>query len=212
MKKVLSLVVTLSMLLLCACASADTNYIGDWYADLFGTELKLTLNADGTYINSGDNAEGGVWEADASGIICDKGTADELPLAYDAQSNTLTGDVSGVALVFSRRTGPEAYNGQWAATLLRLGEIEAAPRDVEFEVRMTVEDGLVCMSLCFGEEAVTLNIQPQFEGSAMILPLDMADGSASYTVPCQLLEDGTMTVTFPADLFGEEAIFVLETV
>lgn len=212
MKKVLSLVVTLSMLLLCACASADTNYIGDWYADLFGRELKLTLNADGTYINSGDNAEGGVWEADASGIICDKGTADELPLAYDAQSNTLTGDVSGVALVFGRRTGPEAYNGQWAATLLRLGEIEAAPRDVEFEVRMTVEDGLVCMSLCFGEEAVTLNIQPQFEGSAMILPLDMADGSASYTVPCQLLEDGTMTVTFPADLFGEEAIFVLETV
>lgn len=212
MKKVLSLVVTLSMLLLCACASADTNYIGDWYADLFGRELKLTLNADGTYINSGDNAEGGVWEADASGIICDKGTADELPLAYDAQSNTLTGDVSGVALVFSRRTGPEAYNGQWAATLLRLGEIEAAPRGVEFEVRMTVENGLVCMSLCFGEEAVTLNIQPQFEGGAMILPLDMADGSASYTVPCQLLEDGTMTVTFPADLFGEEAILVLETV
>ena len=211
MKKVLSLVLALSMLLLCACASADTNYLGDWYADLFGTELKLTLNADGTYINSGDNAEGGTWESDASGIICDKGTADELPLAYDAKANTLTGDVSGVALVFSRRTGPEAYNGQWAATLLRLGEIEVAPKDVDYEVLMTVEDGLVVMSLNFGEETVTLNIQPQFEDGAMILPLDMADGSASYTVPCQLLEDGVMTVTFPADLFGEEAIFVLET-
>lgn len=211
MKKVLSLVLALFVILLCACASADTNYIGDWYADLFGTELKLTLNADGTYINSGDNVEGGTWEANASGIICDKGTADELPLAYDAKANTLTGDVSGVALVFSRRTGPEAYNGQWAATLLRLGEIEVAPRDVEFEVLMTVEDGAVSMTVCFGEETVTLNIQPRFEDGAMILPLDMEDGSASYTVPCQRLEDGTMTVTFPADLFGEEAIFVMET-
>lgn len=211
MKKVLSLVLALSVILLCASAFADTNFTGDWYADLFGTELKLTLNADGTYINSGDNAEGGTWESDASGIICDKGTADELPLAYDAKANTLTGDVSGVALVFSRRTGPEAYNGQWAATLLRLGEIEVAPKEVEYEVLMTVEDGLVVMSLNFGGETVTLNIVPQFEGSAMILPLDMADGSASYTVPCQLLEDGAMTVTFPAELFGEEAIFVLET-
>lgn len=142
-----------------------------------GLGLMLLLcacaSADTNYI--------GDWYADLFG------TADELPLAYDAQSNTLTGDVSGVALVYSRRTGPEAYNGQWAATLLRLGEIEIAPRDVEFEVLMTVEDGAVCMSVCFGEETVTLNIRPQFE-------------------------DGAMTVTFPAKLFGEEAVFVMETV
>lgn len=210
MKKAFSLVLALSVLLLCTGASADTSFTGDWYANLFGTELQLTLNADGTYMNSGDGAEGGTWEADASGIICDKGTADELPLAYDPQANTLNGEVSGVALVFSRRTGPEAYHGQWAATLLRLGEIEASPKDVEFEVLMTVESGLVCMTMQFAEEAVTLNIQPQFADDTMILPLEMQDGSASYTVPCQLLEDGTMTVTFPAGLFGEETIFVLE--
>lgn len=46
----------------------------------------------------------------------------------------------------------------------------------------------------------------------MILNMDVADASASYVVVCQLQEDDSISVAFPAEIFGQDASFVLNKI
>ena len=189
--------------------------------------MSFSLNEGGLYTVSFDamgevEESEGTWEVASTGIVFDKGTADETVMNYDAQADTLTGTIGGMELVFTREltaafelaparsdAAPEDYNGQWAATLFCLGELQTTPQESQFELFMTVEGGLNCLTLIVAGENITLNIAPEFSDGAMILNMDAADGSASYVVVCQLLEDGSMSAAFPAEIFGQEAVFVL---
>ena len=190
--------------------------------------MSFSLNEGGLYTVSFDamgevEESEGTWEVASTGIVFDKGTADETVMTYDAQADTLTGTIGGMELVFTREftaafelaparsdAAPEDYNGQWAATLFCLGELQTTPQESQFELFMTVEGGLNCLTMIVAGENITLNIAPEFSDGAMILNMDAADGSASYVVVCQLLEDGSMSAAFPAEIFGQEAVFVLE--
>ena len=226
---VLSLVLALTMLGVAAPAEA-TDFTGTWYTRIYGIEMSFTLKDDGLYtvtFDYGDTVEesDGVWETSSTGIVFDKGTEDEVVLTYDAQANSLTGMISGMELVFTREpvaafelaparsdAAPEEYDGQWAASLICLGEIQAAPQDAQIDLLMTVEGGLNCLTMIIAGESTTINIVPEFSDGAMILNLEVADSSTPYVVVCQLLEDDSMSAAFPVEMFGQEAVFVLERV
>ena len=231
MKKTLSVALSLilALTLLGAAALAEAaDFTGTWYTRVYGVEMSFSLNEGGLYTVSFDamgevEESEGTWEVVSTGIVFDKGTADETVMTYDAQADTLTGTIGGMELVFTREltaafelaparsdAAPEDYNGQWAATLFCLGELQTTPQESQFELFMTVEGGLNCLTMIVAGGNTALTIAPEFSDGAMILNMDAADGSASYVVVCQLLEDGSMSAAFPAEIFGQEAVFVLE--
>ena len=73
---------------------------------------------------------------------------------------------------------------------------------------MTVEGGLNCFTMIIEGQSYTLNIVPEFADGAMLL--NMSDGTTSSSIVCRLLEDGSMSAAFPAEIFGQEAVMVLE--
>ena len=231
MKKALSIALTLmlTLSLLCMGAFAEaTDFTGTWYTRMYGVEIVFVLNEGGAYTVSfsamGETEESeGTWEVTSAGVVFDKGTEDEVVLTYDAQANSLTGMISGMELVFTREpvaafelaparsdAAPEEYDGQWAASLICLGEIQATPQDAQIDLFMTVEGGLNCLTMIIAGESTTINIAPEFSDGAMILNLDVADSSTPYVIVCQLLEDDSMSAVFPVEMFGQEAVFVLE--
>lgn len=229
MKKILSFALSLmlALTLLGTAAFADADgFAGTWYTRIYGVEMSFTLKDDGLYtvtFDYGDTAEGseGVWETTSTGIVFDKGTADEVFMTYDAKADTLTGVISGMEMVFTNEpaaafelaparsdAAPEDYDGQWAATLLCLGEIQTTPQESQFDLLMTVEGGLNCFTMIIEGQSYTLNIVPEFADGAMLL--NMSDGTTTSSIVCRLLEDGSMSAAFPAEIFGQEAVMVLE--
>lgn len=229
MKKILSFALSLmlALTLLGTAAFADADgFAGTWYTRIYGIEMSFTLKDDGLYtvtFDYGDTVEesDGVWETSSTGIVFDKGTADEVVMTYDAKADTLTGVISGMEMVFTSEpaaafelaparsdAAPEDYDGQWAATLLCLGEIQTTPQESQFDLFMTVEGGLNCFTMIIEGQSYTLNIVPEFADGAMLL--NMSDGTTSSSIVCRLLEDGSMSAAFSPEFFGQEAVIVLE--
>ncbi|MGN0761756.1 MAG: hypothetical protein ACI4MK_00135 [Aristaeellaceae bacterium] len=231
MKKILSFALSLmlALTLLGTAAFADAGgFAGTWYTRIYGIEMSFTLKDDGLYtvtFDYGDTVEGsdGVWETTSTGIVFDKGTADEVVMTYDAKADTLTGVISGMEMIFTSEpaaafelaparsdAAPKDYDGQWAATLLCLGEIQTTPQESQFDLLMTVEGGLNCFTMIIEGQNYTLNIVPEFADGAMLL--NMSDGTTSSSIVCRLLEDGSMSAAFPKEMFGQEAVIVLERI
>lgn len=233
MKKILSITLSLALLLSLLCmgvAFAATDYTGTWYTTLYGVEMILTLNSGNRYtVNVGGESDGsdGTWEVTATGIILDKGSpSDETSLTYDAQAETLSGDVAGMQLVFTRENSSSAfaaartdataadYAGSWEATLFVLGDVQietnAADLSLHTELSMTIDGNVNNFTIVLQDVNTTLALTPEYADGAMILTI--SDGATTYTVTCQLLEDGTMLATFPAELFGQEASYLLSRI
>ena len=231
MKKILSFALSLmlALTLLGTAAFADADgFAGTWYTRIYGIEMSFTLKDDGLYtvtFDYGDTVEesDGVWETSSTGIVFDKGTADEVFMTYDAKADTLTGVISGMEMVFTSEpaaafelaparsdAAPEDYDGQWAATLLCLGEIQTTPQESQFDLLMTVEGGLNCFTMIIEGQSYTLNIVPEFADGAMLL--NISDGTTSSSIVCRLLEDGSMSAAFSPEFFGQEAVIVLEKI
>ena len=229
MKKTLSVALSLilALTLLGAAALAEAaDFTGTWYTRIYGLEMSFSLNEGGLYTVSFDamgevEESEGTWEVASTGIVFDKGTADETVMTYDAQADTLTGTIGGMELVFTREltaafelapahsdAAPEDYDGQWAATLLCLGEIQTTPQESQFDLLMTVEGGLNCFTMIIEGQSYTLNIVPEFADGAMLL--NISDGTTSSSIVCRLLEDGSMSAAFSQEFFGQEAVIVLE--
>ena len=102
MKKLLSLVLVL-MLVLSAFALAESGSVtGEWYADFYGSVYTLTLNEDGTYVlNTGfEEDETGPWALDGDQLVIGSGD-DSSAFAYDGESLTMALDEE-VYMVFTR--------------------------------------------------------------------------------------------------------------
>ena len=114
MKKTLSIALSLilALTLLGAAALAEAaDFTGTWYTRVYGVEMSFSLNEGGLYTVSFDVVDEveeseGTWEVTSTGIVFDKGTADETVMNYDAQADTLTGTIGGMELVFTRELPP----------------------------------------------------------------------------------------------------------
>ncbi|MBR4038667.1 MAG: hypothetical protein IKJ11_01045 [Clostridia bacterium] len=221
MKKILTAIIALMMLAVLACGAAAEDVTGEWYAEVYGMAMKMTVNADNTYVleAAGDVAPG-TWELDGTNLIVDKGTEAEGVFAYDAAAQTL--DMAGEMLF--TRTAIEA----WAPAAVRA---EAALADFEgvwtaqrvdaFGAVLPVDDAGVFMDAGIAGANVSLTVTfidtETFEGEAVL-----ENGVLTLTVPAKdeyseeqvftanALEDGSIAVTM--DLFSEPATFYMEKV
>ncbi|MBR5289080.1 MAG: hypothetical protein IKU34_10920 [Clostridia bacterium] len=219
MKKILTAIVTLTLLATLAVGAYAEDVTGDWYAEVYGMVMKMTVNADNTYVlEAGGDSAPGTWELDGTNLIVDKGTETESVFTYDAAAQVL--DMAG-EMTFTR-TAMEA----WAPAAVRT---EAALADFEgiwtamnvdcFGALLPVDAAGVYMdALITGNNvSVTINFieAETFEGEAVL-----DNGTLTMTVPAKdeyssasvftmnALEDGMIAIT--TELFSAPATFYLE--
>ena len=227
MKKLVSLalILILTLTLLCAGALAEAiDHSGDWYADLYGYTLRITLNPDGSYTNAidGEDPDSGVWEMAGTDVLLDKGTSDEMMLVYDAGSDSLYADIDGEDLLFFREppvefemAAPRAgivtledMGGNWTTKMLCMLGTHMTPEQVGLSLDLSIDSNSAALTFTIDGESTTITAGGNFSGNALVLRMTNTEISEEYTMNVQLLADGTMSAT--TDMFGEEIIFVLE--
>lgn len=215
MKKILSGMTALILLLsaLCAGTLAETlDVTGEWYGNLYGISMTLTLQDDGSYIMqmdmAGEEPSEGTWEFDGAALVMDKGAETEMTLLYDAEAIRLHAEQDGMELVFTREM-PQAFEaapvrtdavledfaGTWTCTLIDALGMQAPPEMMGIHAEVSIEGSLVTLVI------------PELLGAQEIAAEGvLADGALTVTIPSaveaiedtvftvQLLEDGTMSV------------------
>jgi hypothetical protein len=142
MKKILTAIVTLMMIAVFACGAVAEDVTGEWYAEVYGMVMKMTVNADNTYVlEAAGEAAPGTWEMDGTNLIVDKGTETESVFAYDAAAQVL--DMAG-EMTFTR-----AAIEAWAPAAVRAGSspeatkvIPSYPKTSANSSRMRINIGL----------------------------------------------------------------------
>ena len=227
MKKLVSLALTLilTLTLLCAGALAEAiDHSGDWYADLYGYTLRITLNPDGSYTNAidGEDPDSGVWEMAGTDVLLDKGTSDEMMLVYDAGSDSLYADIDGEDLLFFREppvefemAAPRAgivtledMGGNWTTKMLCMLGTHMTPEQVGLSLDLSIDSNSAALTFTIDGESTTITAGGNFSGNTLVLSMYNEETAEECTINVQLLVDGTMSAT--TDMFGEEIIFVLE--
>ncbi len=221
MKKILTVLMAMLLLTLLACGAAAEDVTGEWYAEVYGMVMKMTVNADNTYVleAAGETAPG-TWELDGTNLIVDKGTETESVFAYDAAAQTL--DMAGEMLF--TRTAIEAWTPAAVRAEAALADFEGvwtAQRVDAFGALLPVDDAGVYMDAGIAGANVSLTVTfidtETFEGEAvlengvLILTVPAKDEySEEQVFTANALEDGSIAVTM--DLFSEPATFYMEKV
>ena len=219
MKKTLTVIVALMMLAMIACGAVAEDVTGEWYAEVYGMVMKMTVNADNTYVleAAGDVAPG-TWELDGTNLIVDKGTETEGVFAYDAAAQTL--DMAGEMLF--TRTAIEAWAPAAVCAEAALADFEGVweATNVDcFGSLLPVDAAGVYMDAVItgANVSVTINfVEPEtfegegaMEGNALKLHVPAKDEySEASDFTCNVLEDGMIAIT--TELFSEPATFYLE--
>ena len=219
MKKILTAIVALMMLAVLACGAVAEDVTGEWYAEAYGMVMKMTVNADNTYVlEAAGDAAPGTWELDGTNLIVDKGTETEGVFAYDAAAQTL--DMAGEMLF--TRTAIEAWTPAAVRAEAALTDFEGiwtAQRVDCFGALLPVDDAGVYMDAVItgANVSVTINfIEPEtfegegaMDGNALKLHVPAKDEySEASDFTAYALEDGMISVT--TELFSEPATFYLE--
>ena len=224
MKKILSLVLALLMMLGCAALAEDLT--GAWYGDLFGMTATMTLAAEGTYtLELMGEADEGSWVLEGNTLYMDKGTEAEVSMVYDADTNTLNMDMEGMVIVFGREAAAafvpaepkadaavEAFAGSWKASNVNFMDMLVPTDFAGMNMTLTIEGTTAVMALNMGEE----------EDDVATINGAFADGVLTLTIPAEneysedvnfivkILQDGTMSCEF--SMMGMPVIFYLDAV
>ena len=221
MKKILTVMMAMLMLALFACGAVAEDVTGEWYAEVYGMVMRMTVNADNTYVleAAGDSVPG-TWELDGANLIVDKGTETESVFAYDAAAQVL--DMAG-EMTFTR-----AAIEAWAPAAVRA---EAAFTDFEgiwtaqrvdcFGALLPVDDAGVYMDAGIAGANVSLTVtfidtenfegEAVLEGNTLTLTVPAKDEySEAQVFTANALEDGSIAITM--ELFSEPATFYMEKV
>jgi len=221
MKKILTAIVALMMLAVLACGAVAEDVTGEWYAEVYGMVMKMTVNADNTYVlEAAGDAAPGTWEMDGTNLIVDKGTETESVFAYDAAAQTL--DMAGEMLF--TRTAIEAWTPAAVRAEAALADFEgiwSAQRVDAFGAVLPVNDAGVFMDAGIVGANVSLTVTfidtETFEGEAVLengtltlTVLAKDEYSEDMVFTANALEDGSIAITM--DLFSEPATFYMEKV
>lgn len=149
---VLALLLALTMMVGAFAETADVT--GEWYGELLGIQVTLTINADGTYKMdiAGMDSEEGVWEKNEDGnLVMDKGTEGEglvtvtetgLSTEQDGMKIDFTREAPAEdeELTISTETTEEELQGKWQATSVIMNGMSVPMSMVGQECIIEVKD------------------------------------------------------------------------
>lgn len=222
MKKFLTAMATLMFMLVCligaACAEDVT---GEWYGDVYGIVMKVTVNADNTYaLEVAGDIQNGTWVLEGSSLVMDKGTETESAFAYDAAAQTLTMDDVVFthtaieqwvpAAVREEAVALEDFNGLWGALHVdcfgALLPVDAAG----VYMNASIDGTKLALTLTF-IDAENFEGEAVFESNTLTLTVPAKDEySKDMVFTANALEDGSISIT--TELFSEPAVFYLEKI
>lgn len=208
---------------------------GEWYANVYGVPVTMTLNEGGEYTlvmevegAEDDEPETGTWEFDGKALILDKGGEGEMSMEYDGE--LLSAESDGMELVFGR--DPEAAKGFVPAELVADAKIEdfagywkgtqvsfyGMPAPLEMmdmeKLDLEIKDNLVTIDVAGGDflgEWKLPDIESELKEGALtfIVPAeDEYSEDSEYKVRCH--EDGTLSLSM--NVMDEEFIVYMEAV
>ncbi len=221
MKKIVSILLTLVILLSVAAFAEAADFTGLWYGSLFGMNIELTINEDGTYVLAAPGAPGdeesgstGAWEFDGEKIIMD---GDESsPLVYDGE--TLVMSDGEMEVIFTREPGDsfvaaeaiadapvEAFAGEWTCKYVTMAGL-TIDADAVGEVLGVKIEGT----------SVTVADDSGMFGDGEAQEFTYADGALTFgedgvgAITIQALEDGmlAMTMSLGENEEGESESFI----
>jgi len=207
MKKIVSILLALAMLLSAAAFAEAADITGTWYGTLFGMNLELTLNEDGTFAmeipgmpaDEGEEGTGGTWEFDGEKVIMD-GDADN-PMIFDGETLVLSDGET--EYVFTREPGetfvaaevvPDApvedFAGDWTCKYVNMAGMLIDAAAVGEVLNVKIEG-----------TSVTVSDDSGLFGDGEVQEFTYADGALTYGtddvmgITIQALEDGMLALT-----------------
>ena len=171
MKKILSLLLALAMMLGCVAFAEGVDYVGTWVLTgaetdgvqmgpstlaAVGMDMKVVVNADGTVtLSMMGMEEGGTWAATENGIAITDST-ETVEIAY--QNEMLLMDQSGVTMMLTREgaapaiveaegptalagVDPVAFEGQWLLTTANFMGVEMSAETVGVYMALVLSQG-----------------------------------------------------------------------
>ena len=171
MKKILSLLLALAMMLGCVAFAEGVDYVGTWVLTgaesdgvqmgpttlaAVGMDMKVVVNADGTVVLSMMGMEeGGTWAATENGIAITD-SAETVEIVY--QNEMLLMDQSGVTMMLTREgaapaiveaegptalagVDPAAFEGQWLLTTANFMGVEMSAETVGVYMALVLSQG-----------------------------------------------------------------------
>lgn len=221
MKKLLSALLALAMLLtaLCGAMAEEVDVTGEWIlsrvrvqgaeADpsALGMEITMNLNADGSAtVNALGSEESGKWYIEDGKCIVDDGAS---PLALTLIEGRLeSDDLDGITMVFVRageaaasvalRTGVALadFNGCWDGAEVEMMGVCLPLETAGMAMYLEIADGHVAYSLTVGEEIQT------GEGEAVQADDGLLLGVGEDAMLLNLLEDGRLLFSYTSDGLG----------
>lgn len=228
MKKLLSLLVALTMLLGCMAFAEGVDYTGTWVLTgaeasgmqmgpailaMFGMDMTMVLNADGTMtMTMMGMEETGTWTVAENGINVDDGTDVQLftyqdeVLAAVSEEQTLLFTREGAApaieeapaVVSLANVDPVAFEGEWVLTTATMFGMEVSAEEIGSILLLNMAEG-ACECTTIEEdaepyvEALTYTVA-EVEGEGTVLTLFGVDeaGEAVVLMELTMLEDGRL--------------------
>ena len=171
MKKILSLLLALAMMLGCVAFAEGVDYVGTWVLTgaesdgvqmgpstlaAIGMDMKVVVNADGTVtLSMMGMEEGGTWAATENGIAITDST-ETVEIAY--QNEMLLMNQSGVTMMLTREgaapaiveaegptalagVDPVAFEGQWLLTTANFMGVEMSAETVGVYMALVLSQG-----------------------------------------------------------------------
>ena len=178
-------VLALTMMVGAFAETADVT--GEWYGELLGIQVTLTINADGTYKMdiAGMDSEEGVWEKNEDGnLVMDKGTEGEglvtvtetgLSTEQDGMKIDFTREAPAEdeELTISTETTEEELQGKWQATSVIMNGMSVPMSMVGQECIIEVKDSNLYL----------LNLVGQTALAEIPIPMTFVDGILTVTLP-----------------------------
>ena len=201
---VLALLLALTMMVGAFAETADVT--GEWYGELLGIQVTLTINADGTYKMdiAGMDSEEGVWEKNEDGnLVMDKGTEGEglvtvtetgLSTEQDGMKIDFTREAPAEdeELTISTETTEEELQGKWKATYVVMNGVSVSMSKVENDCIIEVKESNLYLRDLLGQTMLAeIPIPMTFMDGVLIASLPTDENTTQMFVVAKLT-DGTV--------------------
>ena len=224
MKRMLSVVlaILLAVTLPVGVKAAEAaDVLGDWYGNMFGISVTMTLEENGTYkmvmpIDTEDATEG-TWELSGDKIILDGDESsaltidgDTLSITEDDMSITFTREPAGNFSGSEPKTDAvlEDYAGNWIGAYVSMFGITIDTAMAGMDIVVTIDGNNV--SMASGSLEINETIPFEFRDGALVVDADTLKTLAGESfategssMKLQLQQDGTLCASLS---YGSESV------